>query len=198
MKVENRVGALPRNWERASGYDGEAHYVAFYWTPLGDEAMYDDGQMAADGNWRPFLTLRCKHPELDRCYNVGCSDLEADHWLLLDRETRDLVIMPRAEAQARLRRQWPSMKDLEAELTALDWDVIQEAVQQALDDVEAAMQFSCPCDTCFYRIAPGWLRADDGGFDSCPVCQGWGFLPLPEAPASAVSQDPAASCLLSL
>jgi hypothetical protein len=198
MKAENRAGTLPRNWERAFGYDGEARYVAFYWAPVGDEAMYDDGQVSGDGNWRLFLTLRHENPELDQRHNVWDSHAEAEYRLLLDRQTRDLLVIPKAEAQARLRRQWPSMKDLEAELTALDWDVIQEAVQQALDDVEAAMQFSCPCDTCFYSIAPGWLRADDGGFDSCPVCQGWGFLPLPEAPASAVSQDPAASCLLSL
>jgi hypothetical protein len=187
MKTADLVGLLPRNWERAFGYDGDARYVAFYWTSLGDEAMYDDGQVAGDGNWRLFLTLRYQHPELDRRYNVGYSDLEADHWLLLDRETRDLVVMRRVEAQARLRQQWPPL-DPEAKLTAFDWAVIRDAVQQALDNVESAMQHIGPCDTCFYSIAPGWLRADDGGFDSCPVCQGWGYLPLPEALASPVSQ----------
>jgi hypothetical protein len=189
------VGVLPRNWERAFGYDGDARYVAFYWTSLGDEAMYDDGQVAGDGNWRLFLTLRYHHPELDRRYNVGYSDLEADHWLLLDRETRDLVVMRRVEAQARLRQQWPPL-DPEAKLTTFDWDVIRDAVQQALDNVESAMQHIGPCDTCFYSIAPGWLRADDGGFDSCPVCQGWGYLPLPEAPASPVLQYRVVSGLL--
>jgi hypothetical protein len=68
---------------------------------MGDEAMYSDGQISGDGNWRLYLTLRYRHLELDRCHNVGCSDLEADHWLLLDRETRYLVVMPRAEVQAR-------------------------------------------------------------------------------------------------
>jgi hypothetical protein len=183
MKTVNRVGALPRNWERAFGYDGEARYVAFYWTPAGDEAMYDDGQVSGDGNWRLFLTLRHQHPELDQRYNVGDSDVEADHWLLLDRETRDLGILPKAKAQARLRQQWPTM-DLDAELTALDWDVIQEAVQQALDNVEAAMEQIQPCDTCFYSIAPGWLQVEGGGFDPCPVCSGWGFLPVPETVAA--------------
>jgi hypothetical protein len=96
--------------------------------------------------------------------------------------------MRRAEAQARLRQQWTSL-DANAKLTSFEWDVIQEAVQQALDNVESAMKHTGPCDTCFYSIAPGWLRADDGGFDRCPVCQGWGFLPLPEAPVSVVSQD---------
>jgi hypothetical protein len=195
MKVENRVGVLPRNWERAFGYDGDARYVASYWTPMGDEAMYSDGQISGDGNWRLYLTLRYQHLELDRCHNVGCSDSEADHWLPLDRETRDLVVMPRAEAQARLRQQSPP-SDPDATLTAFDWDVIQEAVQQALDNVEAAMEQIQPCDTCFYSIAPGWLQAEDGGFDPCPVCSGWGFLPAPEVQESPTSQDRVASNLL--
>ena len=195
MKLANLVAVLPRNWERAFGYDGDARYVAFYWTSLGDEAMYDDGRVAGDGNWRLFLTLRYQHPELDRRYNVGYSNLEADHWLLLDRETHDLVVMPRAEAQARLREQWTSL-DANAKLTSFEWDVIQEAVLQALENVESSMQHVGPCDTCFYSIAPGWLQAQDGGFDPCPVCSGWGFLPAPEVQESPTSQDRVASSLL--
>ena len=195
MKTADLVGVLPRNWERAFGYDGDARYVAFYWTPVGDEAVYDDGQVAGDGNWRLYLTLRYQHPELDRRYNVGYSDLAADHWLLLDRETHDLVVMPRAEAEARLRQQWTSL-DANAKLTSFESDVIREAVQQALDNVESAMQHIGPCDTCFYSIAPGWLRADDGGFDSCPACLGWGYLPLPESLTSPVSQGRVISELL--
>jgi hypothetical protein len=195
METVNRVGTLPRNWEQAFGYDGEARYVAFYWTPVGDEAMYDDGQVAGDGNWRLFLILRHQHPELDQRYNVGDSEMEADDWLLLDRETRDLAVLPRAKAQARLRQQWPTM-NLDAELTAFDWAVIQEAVQQALDNVEAAMEQIQPCDTCFYSIAPGWLQAEDGGFDPCPVCSGWGFLPVPETVAALEFESRAAQVLV--
>ena len=124
MERESRVGSLPRNWERAFGYDGEARHVAFYRSPVGDEALYDDGQASGDGNWRLFLTLRYQHPELDQRYNTGNSDVEADQWLLLDRETRDLVVLSRAEAQVRLHRQWP-FSDLDVELTALDWKTIQ-------------------------------------------------------------------------
>jgi hypothetical protein len=189
MKVEKQVGMLPRNWERAFGYDGEARYVALYWTSVGDEAVYDDGQVSGDGNWRLFLTLRHENPELDQRHNVWDSDAEAEYWLLLDRQTRDLLVMPKAEALARLRQQWPSMKDLEAELTALDWDVIQEAVQQALDNVEAAVEQIRPCDTCFYSIAPGWLQAEDGGFDPCPVCSSRGFLPVQDGLPVVMSQE---------
>jgi hypothetical protein len=188
MKIGNRVGVLPRNWERAFGYDGEARYVAFYWTPVGDEARYDDGQVSGDGNWRLFVTLRHQHPELDHHYNLGYSDVEAEDWLLLDRETRDLVVLPKAEVQARLRQQWP-VPGVGAELTTLDWAVIQNAVRQALDNVEVAMEQIQPCDTCFYSIAPGWLWAGDGGFDRCPVCNGLGFLRVSEGLTAVVFQE---------
>jgi hypothetical protein len=194
MKSANLVGTLPRNWEWTFRYDGDARYVAFYWTPAGDEAVYDDGQVSGDGNWHLFLTLRHQHPELDQRYNDGYSDLEADHWLLLDREARSLMVLPKAEAQARLRQQWPLL-DLDAELTFLDWEIIQAAVHQALTRTEVAMQHTRPCDTCFYSIAPGWLQADDGGFDSSPLCYGWGFLPLPVELASSVLDRMASSLL---
>lgn len=202
MKAADLVGTLPRNWDRAfpwmqglRGYEGEARYVTLYWTSAGDEVVHDDGQASGDGNWHQFLTLRHGHPELDRRFNLGYADVEADHWLLLDRETRSLTVLPKAEAQARLREQWPPL-DLDAELTSLDWEIIRAAVHQAMTRTEAAMQHIRPCDTCFYSIAPGWLQADDGGFDSCPVCHSWGFLPLPGDLASPTSQDRVASGLL--
>lgn len=170
---------LPRNWEHAFGYDGQARFVAFYWTPAGDEARYDDGQVSGDGNWYLFSTLRHTHSELSQRYNLGYSDLEAEHWLLLDRETRTLAVPPVAEAQARLREQWPPL-DLDAHLSAAEWETLRQAVGQAMVRAEAALQVIQPCDTCHYSIAPGWLQAEDGGFDRCPVCEGWGFLPAPE------------------
>jgi hypothetical protein len=176
---------LPRNWEHAFGYDGEARCVAFYWTPAGDEAMYDDGRVAGDGNWRLFVTLRYAYLELDEQYNLGYSEVEAEHWLLFDRKTRIATILPRAEAQAKRREQWPAL-EVDAQLSAVDWEGIETAIRQATARTAAAMQViamypSTPCDTCFYSIAPGWLQAGDGGFDRCPVCNGWGFLPQLES-----------------
>lgn len=77
--MTDSMGTLPRNWELAFGYDGEARFVAFYWTPIGDEARYDDGRISGDGNWQMFLLVRHEHPELDQCYNVGTSYLDAEH-----------------------------------------------------------------------------------------------------------------------
>jgi hypothetical protein len=46
------VGALPRNWEHAVGYDLDepARWLAAWWEPASDEAMYDDGRLSGTGN----------------------------------------------------------------------------------------------------------------------------------------------------
>ncbi|MBN1657726.1 MAG: hypothetical protein JXA93_04960 [Anaerolineae bacterium] len=178
MKTNDRAGTLPRHWEHAFGYDGEARYVAFYWTPVGDEAVYDDGQTSGDGNWHLFLAWRRQRPDVDRRYNLGDSETDADHWLVLDRETRDVAVLTRAEARVVLGQQWPT-PGAPIELSDLDWALIKEAVCQAMARAEAAMRVIQRCETCMRSIAPGWLRAEDGGFDRCPECQGWGFLPAP-------------------
>jgi hypothetical protein len=55
-----------------------------------------------------------------------------------------------------------------------------------------------PCDTSFYSVAPGWLQAEDGGFDPCPVCSGWGCLPVPDGLAVVMSQEVKATSRLIL
>ncbi len=46
---------------KAIGYSGDARYVAFNWTPFGDEAEYFDGRRSATGNWQAFLAY-IQHP----------------------------------------------------------------------------------------------------------------------------------------
>lgn len=192
MKANLQAGTLPRNWEHAFGYDGEARHVAFYWTPAGDEAVYDDGQTSGDGNWHLFLAWRRQRPDVDRRYNLGDSETDADHWLVLDRETRGVAVLDRAEARAMLGQQWPP-PGAPMTLSELDWVLIEEAVRQAMARTEAAMRVIQRCQTCLRSIAPGWLPAEDGGFDRCPECKGWGFLPPPDeglklAPIDAEAQ----------
>jgi len=116
---------VPPMFEAALGYDGDARYVAFYWQPAGDEVMYDDGQIAGDGDWwawiefenhpaiAPHLWLPCprcrgrgttntlENDSCDACdgsgllpLNLGSSDFEADHWLILDRQERKFYVAP--------------------------------------------------------------------------------------------------------
>lgn len=37
----------PPGFEAALGYTGERRYGAFYWSPLGDELRYTDGETSA-------------------------------------------------------------------------------------------------------------------------------------------------------
>ena len=46
---------VPPMLAKAIGYKGDARYVAFNWTPYGDEAEYFDGRVSATGNWQAFL-----------------------------------------------------------------------------------------------------------------------------------------------
>ncbi|MGA9774250.1 MAG: hypothetical protein WBV94_34800 [Blastocatellia bacterium] len=92
----------------AVGYSGSARYVGFYWTPCGDEIIYTDGRVSADGHWHAWL-LFIRHkaiaPHLQG-YNLGSSDEEATHWLLVDRETCAMYIGEPGEAMAVLREQY--------------------------------------------------------------------------------------------
>ena len=92
----------------AVGYSGSARYVGFYWTPCGDEIIYTDGRLSADGDWHSWL-LFIRHksiaPQLEG-YNLGSSDEEATHWLLVDRETHSLYVGTRGEVHQTLRGQY--------------------------------------------------------------------------------------------
>jgi hypothetical protein len=78
----------------AIGYRGQARFVAFYWPPGGDELMFTDGNISADGDWYAWLVF-VHHwtvaPQLAP-YDFGSSDEEAKHWLLVDRQTNELYI----------------------------------------------------------------------------------------------------------
>jgi hypothetical protein len=171
------LGTLPRNWERAFGYGGDARLVAFYWQPAGDEAMYDDGRASGDGNWQLFLTLKDTWPQLDDL-NLGYSDLEADHWLVLDRESRRLMALPKAEAQRRLARQWPPPEPVT--MTAEEWKAIvtdlDAAFSRAVAQANRELRTAETCPICGGTLTPGWLPAEDGGFDECPACHGRGLV----------------------
>lgn len=113
MNVENislkklAVQAPPMLCE-AVGYPGPARYVAFYWTPCGDEIIYSDGRLSADGHWHAWL-LFTRHKEVAphiAPYNLGSSDEEATHWLLVDRETYALYVGTPGEVLRVLRGQY--------------------------------------------------------------------------------------------
>lgn len=88
LQLERLVVPAPPMLAEAIGYPEQARYVAFYWTPCGDEVIYTDGRLSADGHWHAWLLFtrhRTIAPHL-QAYNLGSSDEEATHWLLVDRE----------------------------------------------------------------------------------------------------------------
>jgi hypothetical protein len=108
LKMGRLVVAAPPMLAEAIGYPGRARYVAFYWTPCGDEIIYSDGRLSADGNWHGWLVFtrhRTIAPHLAP-YNLGSSNDEATHWLLVDRETCVLYVGTPREVLRVLRGQY--------------------------------------------------------------------------------------------
>jgi hypothetical protein len=92
--------------EAALEYTGTARWVAFYWLPGGDELMYDDGLMSADGQWHAWLLFKY-HPRIAPSlvpYALGNSEEDARHWLLLDRDTRTCYVGEAPEVKQFLRQ----------------------------------------------------------------------------------------------
>lgn len=111
---------VPPMLEEALGYVGTARWVAFHWTPYGDELQYDDGTLSADGSWHAWLTF-VRHLRIAPVlapYHFGNSEEEAQHWLLLDRETRTVFVGAVVDAQQCLRQAAPPVLTLDA-VTAL-------------------------------------------------------------------------------
>src|SRR5918998_3376160 len=124
---------VPPILAKAIGYTGEARYVAFNWTPYGDEAEYFDGRRSATGNWQAFLAY-IQHPAVSpllQDYDLGSSDSEARHALVLDRKKLEIFIAPVKEAQAFVSAQWPPQAPIR-----MSKEDYQAMVSQALKNVK--------------------------------------------------------------
>jgi hypothetical protein len=100
---------VPPMLTKAIGYRGEARFVSFQWTPYGDETDYSDGRVQATGNWQAFLAF-IHHPAVSpylHGYDLGSSDSEAKHVLILDQEQQALYVASVKEAEKFLSEQWP-------------------------------------------------------------------------------------------
>lgn len=90
--IRLRYIAVAPRLEQALGYPGEVRWVAFWWDTGGDTPRYHDGRDECTGCWYAWIML-VEHPRvapyLGAC-QIGDSDTEARHWLLLDRLDRVL------------------------------------------------------------------------------------------------------------
>jgi hypothetical protein len=98
---------VPPMLSKAMGYTGEARFVSFQWTLYGDESDYSDGRLSGTGNWQTFLAY-IQHPAVSPYleeYDLGSSDSEARHALILDRDKLEMMIAPVKEARMFLSEQ---------------------------------------------------------------------------------------------
>lgn len=129
---------VPPNAAATFGYPGSARHVAFYWEPIGDELCYDDGRVAGTGEWHPFLQYRSHRfvaPSL-HSWNIGYSDEEADHWLVLDAEAGRTWIAAIGDASAFLREQHPSLESVRM----VDLPRIREEIRMAVRQREPTIR----------------------------------------------------------
>jgi hypothetical protein len=112
---------VPPMLAKAIGYTGNARYVSFQWAPYSDEADYSDGRGSGTGDWQAFLAF-IHHPAVSphlKGYDLGSSDSEAKHALILDQEQQILFIAPAREAEKFLSEQWP--KDPPIRMSTGEW-----------------------------------------------------------------------------
>jgi len=203
------IAPLPRNWEKALGYTPQTprRWLLAYWTPFGDEAMYEDGIVSATGNWQPYLDVvnsdafrRRLSQHFGFLYAttvLGGSDSEGTHCLLCDLTDRQLYVATLEEARTFLKSPLPEgyqPPTIEQQRAAGDAFQAQLAswrtrLAQEREGKQLILCFAC---------MGGYVRADDGGYDLCSACKGdyarrvplqagesptieiWQELPLPE------------------
>lgn len=136
---------LPKSFEEALGCPGSLKWVAFYWEPCGDEAMYDDGVTSGDCNWEGYLAFM-RHPRVGPWpfdYDFGSSDSEATHWLLCDLESREVYVGEKEEVKAFLvseaKKVVPDISILEkkAGVSPEEFKVLASQIREALNRVPA-------------------------------------------------------------
>lgn len=127
--------ALPPNWEAVVGWTGGDHarWLSGCWTSLGDHPYLSDGRtsMSGDGwGWLAWARHAAVAPHL-RPYDLGSSEQEGPHVLLIDRAERRVYAASRDEAERVVRGQWPACE--EPDLTPEQMDAVVEHVRRAME-----------------------------------------------------------------
>lgn len=100
----------PSEFWPALGYEGDARFVAVWWEPAGDEAAWSDGrQMTIGAEWGAYLALIDHNFPWPASPQLGGSEEQAAHWLIIDRHSEyDAWLVPASIADNILRGQWPA------------------------------------------------------------------------------------------
>jgi hypothetical protein len=108
---------LPPELTETFGYRGDARYVAFYHSPMGDEVIYNDGRSTGTGATWAFLAWR-RHRAVGPLlaeWNLGYSDLDAEYALLIDRQQNRASVAHLQEVRPFLEAQHPPAPELTPE-----------------------------------------------------------------------------------
>jgi hypothetical protein len=121
---------VPPQFEECCGYTGEARHVAFFWG-AGDESYYADGKMSGTGEWDGFqaFVTHWRVRSALRGFDLGSSEDQATHWLLLDRHLRRVSAANANVAQQLLCQQW-KMPEQEEQVLVVDKEEWDQLVQE--------------------------------------------------------------------
>lgn len=202
------VAPLPRNWEKALGYSPAIprRWLIAYWTPFGDEAMYEDGIMTATCNWQPYLDIVQRGPlhlilrQLVRQHfgaqwasdMLGGSEREGTHCLLCDLHDREIYIAPLDSARTFILPPLPeNYVPPTPEAQAALWAEVQ-ANFEARWHAEAEAHQGKRMEICFVCVG-GYVLATDWGYEVCPACKGihvrWIAVQEGEVPTIEIWQE---------
>ncbi len=124
----------------ALGYRGNARYVAFRFSPSGDQAVMEDGRYSGTAQTWAFLGFvrhRAVAPLLSR-FDLGSSEEEGRHALVIDRLAQRASVAPLEQAREFLHQQWPTQPPLSPEQ--------EEAFRRKLDELMAKGLHEVPVD----------------------------------------------------
>jgi hypothetical protein len=91
---------VPPMLSTVMGYPRDARFISLHCKE--DEIEYSDGRMIAIGSWGAYF-IYIQHPAVKphlTVYDVGYTESEAKHALILDREKLELYIAPVKAAEA--------------------------------------------------------------------------------------------------
>jgi hypothetical protein len=153
---------LPDEFWPAFGYEGQARFVGLFWTPFGDEAIYTDGRVEADGCWQAYVLL-VAHPTNAELLHYPCwacqgrgttSDLwnepceECDGVGTLEYnlgssefQATHMLIADREQGQVYVTPMWTGTQFLREQwpppepLTTIAADIVIEALRQAMSEM---------------------------------------------------------------
>jgi hypothetical protein len=124
---------IPNELDRVFGYTGDARFVGFRYTCLGDQVVYEDGRSSGTGATWSYLAFKRHRAVASHLadYDLGSSEEDAAHMLLLDREHQTATVALVSEARAFLDAQWPE----QAPMTPEQEELFRQELARLMEEI---------------------------------------------------------------